>query len=101
MDATPPATDRIDLAIDSAGRIVLPAETRRRLGLRPGSKLRMAVIAQRIELTPAPADDDTGLAVSATGRLVLAASTTTADAGVGAAAAVRAERDALARPRPR
>lgn len=99
MDAARPPADRIDLAIDSAGRIVLPAETRRRLGLRPGSKLRMSVVAQRIELTPAPADDAAELSVSASGRLVLAASPATADAGAGAAAAVRAERDAQARSR--
>jgi AbrB family looped-hinge helix DNA binding protein len=90
----------VDLAVDSAGRIVLPAQTRRLLGLRPGSKLRMAVVAQRIELTPAPADSDTELAVSAGGRLVLAAASV-ANGGPApdAAAAVRAERDAQAQPK--
>ncbi len=99
MNSSTSSPDRIDLAIDSAGRIVLPAATRRLLGLHSGSKLRMAVVAQRIELTPAPADDETELSVSPSGRLVLAASTAAADVGVGAAAAVRAERDAQARPR--
>jgi AbrB family looped-hinge helix DNA binding protein len=91
----------VDLAVDSAGRIVLPVQTRRLLGLRPGSKLRMAVVAQRIELTPAPAASDTELAVSAGGRLVLAAASLAKAGGtaVDAAAAVRAERDARAQPK--
>ena len=35
-----------ELIIDSAGRVVLPSEARRRLNLRPGSRLRLAVVAE-------------------------------------------------------
>lgn len=38
--------------IDSAGRIVLPSEVRRRLNLAPGSRLRVEIVAERIELSP-------------------------------------------------
>ena len=40
------------LTIDSAGRIVLPSAVRRALNLSAGSRLRLDVVAQRIELTP-------------------------------------------------
>ncbi|MCU0963709.1 MAG: AbrB/MazE/SpoVT family DNA-binding domain-containing protein, partial [Burkholderiaceae bacterium] len=42
------------ITIDRAGRVVLPAELRRRLNLRPGSRLLLEVVAQKIELTPEP-----------------------------------------------
>lgn len=82
-----------DLTLDSAGRIVLPSAVRRALNLSAGSRLRLDVVAHRIELTPAP-DTDAGasLQVVAGKRTVLRASGKASDA----AAAVRAERDAQA-----
>ncbi len=44
--------ETITITIDRAGRVVLPAELRRRLNLRPGSRLLLEVVAQKIELTP-------------------------------------------------
>lgn len=77
------------LTIDNAGRIVLPSAVRRQLNLTPGSRLTLAVVAQRIELTPAP---DASAAVQAVAgkRTLLRPSGQAFDA----AAAVRAERDA-------
>lgn len=92
MPATPPATR--PLIIDGAGRIVLPSEVRRRLNLRAGSRLRLDVVAERIELTPEP-EADTALGVSATKRAVLRPTGRAFDA----AAATRAERDAQSRRR--
>jgi AbrB family looped-hinge helix DNA binding protein len=80
------------ITIDRAGRIVLPAELRRRLNLGPGSRLRLDVVAQHIELTP-ESEPVTELALSHSRRAVLKP---TAD-GFDAAAAVRAEREAQAR----
>lgn len=45
------------ISIDQDGRIVLPSAVRRRLNLGPGSCLRVAVVAERIELTPEPEPD--------------------------------------------
>ena len=81
------------LTIDSAGRIVLPSAVRRLLNLRPGSRLTLDVVAQRIELTP-QADDDALLRRPGR-RTVLKPTGQPFDA----AAAVRAERDAQARRR--
>lgn len=83
-----------ELIIDSAGRVVLPSEARRRLNLRPGSRLRLAVVAERLELTPAP-EPELPLVQSPSRRPVLQATGKAFDA----AAATRAERDAQARPR--
>jgi AbrB family looped-hinge helix DNA binding protein len=83
-----------ELIIDSAGRVVLPSEARRRLNLRPGSRLRLAVVAERLELTPAP-ESDVPLVQSTSRRQVLQATGKAFDA----AAATRAERDVRARPR--
>ena len=77
------------LVIDSTGRIVLPSEVRRRLNLRAGSRLRLDVVAERIELTPEP-EGESDLKVSATKRPVLRPTGHAFDA----AAATRAERDA-------
>lgn len=77
------------LTVDSAGRVVLPSEARRLLNLRPGSRLRQVVLAERIELTPEPeADARTALAPSR--RRVLQPTGRPLDA----AAATRAERNA-------
>lgn len=81
------------LTLDSAGRIVLPSAVRRQFNLTPGSRLTLAVVAQRIELTPAPDAGDAGLQVVAGKRTLLRPRGQAADA----AAAVRAERDAQAR----
>lgn len=80
-----------DLTIDSAGRIVLPSAVRRALNLSAGSRLRLDVVAQRIELTPAP-DTDAELLVVPGRRTVLRPTGKRSDA----AALVRAERDAQA-----
>jgi AbrB family looped-hinge helix DNA binding protein len=77
--------------LDNAGRVVLPSEVRRRLHLAPGARLKVEIVADRIELTPeagpAPA------LVREGGRLVLAASGEPFDA----AAAIRDERARQAR----
>lgn len=82
------------IAIDSAGRIVLPSQVRRQLNLRPGSRLRLDVVAKRIELTPEP-ETQTDLTVSETKRPVLRPTGRAFDA----ASATRAERDAQSRRR--
>jgi AbrB family looped-hinge helix DNA binding protein len=82
------------ITMDSAGRVVLPSETRRRLNLRPGSRLLLSVVAERIELTPEP-QADAKLQRSASGRTVLAPTGKPFDA----AATVRSERDRQARRR--
>lgn len=76
--------------LDSAGRVVLPSEVRKRLRLAPGARFNVEVVAERIELTlEAPAEP---ALVRKAGRLVLAGS----DEPLDAAAAVRAERQAQA-----
>ena len=80
-----------DLTIDSAGRIVLPSAVRRALNLSAGSRLRLDVAAQRIELTPEP-DTDAELLEVPGRRTVLRPTGKSSDA----AALVRAERDAQA-----
>ena len=76
--------------IDSGGRIVVPASVRRRLNLAQGSRLRLEVVAERIELTP---EAEAQPLVRKGGRLVLKPSGKRVDA----AAQVRAEREAQAR----
>lgn len=75
------------LTIDSAGRIVLPSEVRRRLNLSAGSRLRLDVVAERIELTP-EVETDPVLGMSATNRVVMRPTRRVLDA----VAATRAER---------
>ena len=82
------------LTLDSAGRVVLPSETRRRLNLRPGSRLLLSVVAERIELTP-EAQTDAMLALAPSQRKVLPPSGKAFDA----AAAARDERAAQSRRR--
>ena len=80
------------VTLDNAGRIVLPAEIRRRLNLRAGSRLQVEVVAERIELTPEP-EPVQALARSAGARTILRPTGKKSDA----AAATRAERDAQGR----
>jgi AbrB family looped-hinge helix DNA binding protein len=80
------------VTIDRAGRIVLPVEIRRRLNLGPGTRLMLGVVAQRIELTPAP-EADAELVTAGSRRAVPRPSGKPCDA----AAATRAEREAQAR----
>ncbi len=80
------------IAIDRAGRIVLPVSVRRQFNLQPGSRLMLDVVAQRIELTP-QAPPDPALLTTENHRTVLRASGEPFDA----AAAVRSERQAQAR----
>ena len=82
------------ITVDSAGRVVLPSEARRRLNLKPGSRLILSVVAERIELTPEVVAD-IELAVAPSRRAVLPPTGKALDA----AAATRAERQAQARPR--
>jgi AbrB family looped-hinge helix DNA binding protein len=82
------------ITMDSAGRVVLPSEARRRLNLRPGAKLLLSVVAERIELVPQPQDDDV-LATAPSKRKVLPATGKAFDA----AAAVRDERALQSRAR--
>jgi AbrB family looped-hinge helix DNA binding protein len=83
----------VSATIDSVGRIVLPSAIRKRLHLAPGSRLRLEVIAERIELTPEL--EPAPVLVSKGRRMVLPASGTPADA----AAETRAEREAQAQRR--
>jgi AbrB family looped-hinge helix DNA binding protein len=81
------------LTIDSAGRIVLPSAVRRALNLTAGSRLRLDLVAQRIELTPEPEPDASdGLLRRPGQRTVLRPTGRPSDA----AALIRAERDAQA-----
>jgi AbrB family looped-hinge helix DNA binding protein len=81
------------LTIDSAGRIVLPSAVRRQLNLGAGSRLRLDVVAQRIELTPEPDSDAGGALLAVPGKRTVLRPTGRA---FDAAAAVRAEREAQA-----
>ncbi len=76
--------------LDSTGRIVLPREVRRTLGLATGTRFTVEIVADRIELTPA-APPEPAL-VRKSGHLIL----TNTGEHLDAAQAVRAERDALA-----
>lgn len=80
------------ITIDRAGRIVVPADVRRRLNLGAGSRLTVDVVAQRIQLTPVP-QNDAELLVTSGRRTVLRPTGQAFDAAV----ATRAERDAQAR----
>ena len=80
----------LSATLDSAGRLLVPASVRRRLNLAPGSRLRLEVVAERIELTPESAPEPLERKGA---RLVLEPSGTPSDA----AAQVRAEREAQTR----
>ena len=80
----------LSATLDSAGRIVVPASVRRRLNLSQGSRLRLEVVAERIELTPESAPEPLQRKGA---RMVLEPSGKPSDA----AAQVRSEREAQAR----
>ena len=82
------------ITMDSAGRVVLPSETRRQLNLRPGARLLLSGVAERIELTPEP-QAEAELHVAPSRRHVLPATGQAFDA----AAAMRQEREDQARRR--
>jgi AbrB family looped-hinge helix DNA binding protein len=78
------------ITMDAAGRLVLPKTVRERLHLRGGDKLNLEIVADKIELTPAPS---TELQLVRKGsRLVIAKTGVPFDAG----AAIRAEDEAMA-----
>jgi AbrB family looped-hinge helix DNA binding protein len=77
--------------LDSAGRVVLPSDVRKRLRLSPGARFTVEVVADRIELTLEAPPPPT--LKRKAGRLVIAAGNQPFDA----AAAVRSEREAQAR----
>lgn len=79
--------------VDNAGRIVLPSEVRRRLNLSAGTRIRLEVVAERIELTPESEPEPT--LVRRGRRMVLPPTGSPLDA----AAAVREEREAQSRLR--
>ena len=80
------------LTVDNSGRVVLPSAVRRALHLKAGTRLRLAVMGQRIELTP-DSDDGSDLLVVTGKRTVLRPTGRPSDA----AAMVRAECDAQAK----
>lgn len=75
------------ITMDTAGRLVLPKAMRDRLHLRAGSKLRIDVIADKIELTPEP---DEGVRLVRKGGLLVI---TGMKKPFDAVAAVRAARE--------
>lgn len=83
-EATPITT------LDSTGRVVVPAEVRKKLGLATGARFSVDVVGDRIELTPEALPESA--VVRKAGRLVLAASGQALDA----TAAIRAERQTQA-----
>jgi AbrB family looped-hinge helix DNA binding protein len=86
--------DTAMLTLDATGRVLLPSEIRRRLNLRPGTRLKLELLAERIELT-VQADAPPALAAAPSKRRVLPPSGEPFDA----AAATREERAAQARRR--
>ena len=80
------------ITIDRAGRVVLPSDTRRRLNLRPGSRLLLTVVAERIELTLEP-EAESALILAPSRRRVLPGTGKPADA----VAATREERSSDSR----
>lgn len=85
------------ITIDASGRLVVPKWVRRQLNLSGGDRLQAAVVGGRIELTPVGGAKEPTLARKA-GIMVLGRT----GASVDAAAAVAAEREALAgRARPK
>ena len=78
------------LSLDENGRLVLPSNALRVLGMKPGDQVRADVSPNRIEICPEPPVMDEGAIQN--GVLVMARQGIPMDA----AAAVRADRDTLA-----
>jgi bifunctional DNA-binding transcriptional regulator/antitoxin component of YhaV-PrlF toxin-antitoxin module len=78
------------LSLDEAGRLVLPDNALRVLGMKPGDQVRADVSPNRIDICPEPPVVSEG--VIENGVLVMPRQRIHMDA----AAAVRADRDALA-----
>jgi bifunctional DNA-binding transcriptional regulator/antitoxin component of YhaV-PrlF toxin-antitoxin module len=78
------------LSLDEAGRLVLPINALRLFGMKPGDQVRADVSPNRIDICPEPPVVSEGVIES--GVLVMARQGIPMDA----AAAVRADRDALA-----
>lgn len=78
------------LSLDEAGRLVLPNNALRLLGIKPGDQVRADVTPNRIDFCPEPLVVSEG--VIENGVLVIARQAVPIDA----ASAVRADRDALA-----
>ena len=78
------------LSLDEAGRLVLPNNALRLLGMKPGDQVRADVSPNRIDICPEP--PVVSESVVENGVLVMARQSIPMDA----AAAVRADRDALA-----
>jgi bifunctional DNA-binding transcriptional regulator/antitoxin component of YhaV-PrlF toxin-antitoxin module len=78
------------LSLDEAGRLVLPNNALRLLGMKPGDQVRADVSPNRIDICPEPPVVSEG--VIEKGVLVMARQNIPMDA----ASAVRADRDALA-----
>jgi AbrB family looped-hinge helix DNA binding protein len=82
------------ITIDAAGRLVLPKKMRDRLGLTAGSRLRVDLFGERIELSPQE-DEDCKL-VEKNGVLVISraeSKTGISDADADVVAAIKADRD--------
>ena len=86
----------ITVTLDKTGRVLLPSEIRRQLNLRPGTRLELELMAERIELTPQPEGEPT-IVTASSRRRVLPPTGKPFDA----AAATRDERAAQSRRRPR
>ena len=77
------------LSLDESGRLVLPNNALRLLGMKPGDQVRADVSPNRIDICPEPPIVSEGMIEN--GVLVMARQSIPMDA-----AAVRADRDALA-----
>lgn len=75
------------ITLDSAGRLVLPKTVRDRLHLRAGAKLKLELVADKIELTPEP--NENVRVVKKGGLLVV----TGLEGGFDAVKAVKAARE--------
>lgn len=83
------------ITIDRSGRLVLPKAYRQQLHLEAGGRLRVELVAGRIELTPID-DQPAPVLKQSSGIKVIPASAADPDAPPDAAAAMAAERDAQA-----
>ena len=84
----------LSIVLDSAGRFVLPKAIRERLHLTAGAKMKLEVIANKIQLTPEP--NETVRIVKKGGIMVLSGCCKNFDA-VRAIKTARNERDKSSR----